>query len=220
MPKAVSVKLQPTPKIQSAFARKCGTVRGNACRPLRAPADDSRETRSCPAGWWRRVRRAIPRAASANPRRARSEFPAPRRSRDSSPRPAPQPPCARRRVRAVARRNHRLVGPRLRHLLREKIERNFDQRRAAAPVAQARKRAPENIRNLGRGHDRLRRLRHRAHARHRIEIRIDVREPPRVAHGQHQNRHRFAIGLRDAAKRVLRARGRAASRKRRFAARW
>jgi hypothetical protein len=48
--KAVSVKVQPTPKIQSEFARKCGAVARNAFPPAQVRVGGLLEMCSCSAG--------------------------------------------------------------------------------------------------------------------------------------------------------------------------
>ena len=53
--------------------------------------------------------------------------------------------------------------------------------------------------------DRLGGFGERPHRAAGIEVRVDIGEPPRIAHRQHQHRHRFAIALRDAAHGVFRA---------------
>jgi len=112
-------------------------------------------------------------------------------------------PAHLRGIGPVAGRDRRLVRERLGHLFGEQIHRNLDQRGASASIAQARKCAAEDVRNLSRQDDRLGGFRDRAHAGHGIEIRIDVRDATRVTHRQHENRHRLAVRLRHAAERIF-----------------
>ena len=102
-----------------------------------------------------------------------------------------------------ARQGRGLIGERLRHLLVEHVDRHLDQHRSAAAALQAGERAPQDVRHLGaRGH-RLGRFGDVARVEHRVVVRLDVRDAARIAHRQHQQRHGVAIGLGDAAERVL-----------------
>ena len=118
---------------------------------------------------------------------------------------------ARRRAKAPtavrigrdARQGRGLIGERLRHLLVEHVDRHLDQHRSAAAALQAGESAPQDVRHLGaRGH-RLGGFGDVAGIEHRVVVRLDVRDAARIAHRQHQQRHGVAIGLRDAAERVL-----------------
>ena len=102
-----------------------------------------------------------------------------------------------------ARQGRGLVGERLRHLLVEHVDRHLDQHRRAAAGLEAGERAPQDVRHLGaRGH-RLGRLGDVARVEDRVVVRLDVRDAARIAHRQDQERHGVAIGLGDAAERVL-----------------
>ena len=87
-----------------------------------------------------------------------------------------------------------LVRTKITHDLLHKQQR-LDQDRPAAPAPKARERAPKDVRDLGRRGDRLGRLGDALHRDRGIVVRVDVGEPPLVAHRQHQERHRFRIGL-------------------------
>ena len=96
-----------------------------------------------------------------------------------------------------------LIRERLRHLLVEHVDRHLDQHRRAAAGLEAGERAPQDVRHLGaRGH-RLGGFGDVARVDDRVVVRLDVRDAARIAHRQHQQRHRVAIGLGDAAERVL-----------------
>jgi hypothetical protein len=97
------------------------------------------------------------------------------------------------------------IVQRLRHLLVPHVGRDFDDDRSAAAVFQFGEGAPENVADFGRDVDRLGRFRKRPHRLAGIEVRFDIRKPPRIAHRQHQHRHGFAEALRHAAHGVFRA---------------
>ena len=107
---------------------------------------------------------------------------------------------------AVARAQHRRVVQRLRHLLVPHVGRDFDDHRSAAAVLQLCEGAAKNVADFAGQDDRLGRFRKRLHRLAGIEVGVDIGEPARIAHRQHQHGHRFAVALRDAAHRVLGAR--------------
>ena len=104
---------------------------------------------------------------------------------------------------AVARAQHRRVVQRLRYFLVPHVGGDFDDDRTAAAVLQLGERAPKNVADFSGDVDRLGGLRERLHRLAGVEVRIDVGEPARIAHRQHQHRNGFAIALRHAAHRVL-----------------
>jgi hypothetical protein len=108
-------------------------------------------------------------------------------------------------VGAVAGAQHRGIVQRFRHFLVPHVGRDFDDDRSAAAVFQFCKCAAEDVADLGGNVDRLGRLRKSAHRLAGIEVRFDIREPPRIAHRQHQYRHGFAVTLRHAAHGIFRA---------------
>lgn len=109
------------------------------------------------------------------------------------------------RVGAVARAQHRRVVQRLRHLFVPHVRGNLDDDRPAAPVLQFGKGASKNVGDLGGEDDGFGGLRERLHRLAGIEVRLDMREPALITHRQHQHGNRFAVALRDATHRVLRA---------------
>jgi hypothetical protein len=110
------------------------------------------------------------------------------------------------RVGPVARGDHRLVNEWLWYIFGKKIEWNFYERRTSSPIPKIRKSPTEDVRNFGRGGNRLCGLGHRAHTSNRIEIRIHMRQSPCVAHWEYKDRNGFAVCLRDAAKGIFRSR--------------
>ena len=106
-------------------------------------------------------------------------------------------------IRAVAGAQHRRVVQRFRHFLVPHVGRDFDDHRPAAAVLQLGERAPEDVADFSGDVDRLGRFRERLHRLAGIEIRVDIGEPARIAHRQHQHGNRFAVTLRHAAHRVL-----------------
>ena len=106
---------------------------------------------------------------------------------------------------AVAGAQHRRVVQRLRHLLVPHVGGDFDDHRTAAAVLQFGEGAAEDVADFGGDVDRLGRFRKRLHRLAGIEVRIDIGDPPRIAHRQHQHRHGLAVALRHAAHGVFRA---------------
>ena len=112
----------------------------------------------------------------------------------------------RDRIGRDARPERRHVVERLRHLFRHEVHGDLDQDRAGPPVPHLGERPPHRVRDRV-GHDHLLgRLRDVLVVQERVEVRRHVREPPRVAARDHHDRDRVAIGLGDAAERVLDAR--------------
>ncbi len=110
------------------------------------------------------------------------------------------------RIRAVAGAQHRRVIQGLRYFLIPHVGGDFDDHRPAAAVLQLGEGAAEDVADFGGDVDRLGGFRKRLHRLAGIEVGVDIGEPARIAHRQHQHRHGFAIALRHAAHRVLGAR--------------
>ena len=100
---------------------------------------------------------------------------------------------------AVTGAQHRRVVQRLRHVLVPHVGRDFDDDRPAAAVLQLGEGAAEDVADLGCDVDRLGRFRERPHRLAGVEVGVDIGEPPRIAHRQHQHGDGFAVALRDAA---------------------
>ena len=100
---------------------------------------------------------------------------------------------------AVAGAQHRRIVQRFRHLLVPHVGRDFDDDRPAAAVLQLGEGAAEDVADFGGDIDRLGRFRERPHRLAGIEVGVDIGEPARIAHRQHQHRNGFSITLRDAA---------------------
>src|SRR6267142_1284987 len=115
-------------------------------------------------------------------------------------------------LRDVARIRRRLeprcgrVVDRLRDVLSEQIDREFDQHRPGATVLDLGERAAHRVDHRVGDDDLLTPLRDVLEVQKRIEVGLDVRDPPRVAPGQDDDRHRVAVGLGDATEGVLGAR--------------
>jgi hypothetical protein len=103
------------------------------------------------------------------------------------------------RVGAVAGAQHRGVIQGLRHFLVPHVGRDFDDHRPAAAVLQFCKRAAEDVADFGCDIDRLGRFGERPHRLAGVEVRVDIGEPARIAHWQHQHGNGFAVTLRDTA---------------------
>ncbi len=122
-----------------------------------------------------------------------------------------RPPCLhqhRRRlahglgIGAAAQRPRGRVVERL-DLLVPDVDRDLDQHRPAAARPQPAERTPEDVGDLpGRGQG-LGRLGDPLHLQGRVVARMHPGLPPRIAHRHDQHRHRFAVGLGDAAIGVL-----------------
>ena len=110
-----------------------------------------------------------------------------------------------RGIGAIPRAQHRRVVQGLGDFLVPHVGRDLDDDRAAATVLQPGEGAAQDVADLIGNRDRLGRLGVRLHRLTRIEVRVDVGDPPRVALRQHQHRDGLAVGLRDAAHGVFRA---------------
>ncbi len=108
-------------------------------------------------------------------------------------------------VGAIAGAQHRGVIQRLRHFLVPHVGRDFHDHRSAAAVFQFCKGAAENVADFACEVDRLGRFCKCLHGLAGIEVRLDIRKPPRIAHRQHQHGHGFAVALRHATHGVFRA---------------
>ena len=106
---------------------------------------------------------------------------------------------------AVAGAQHRRVVQRLRHFLVPHVGGDFDDHRPAAAVLQLGEGAAEDVADFGGEVDRLGGFRKRLHRLAGVEVRVDIGEPARIAHRQHQHGNGLAVALRDAAHGVLRA---------------
>ena len=106
---------------------------------------------------------------------------------------------------AGAGAQHGRVVQGLRHFLVPHVGGDFDNHGSAAAILQFGKGAAKDVGDFGSKDDRLGRFRKRLHCLARIEVRLDVRNPPRIAHRHHQHRHGFAETLRDAAHGIFRA---------------
>ncbi|MDB5867876.1 MAG: hypothetical protein JWP96_208 [Polaromonas sp.] len=98
-------------------------------------------------------------------------------------------------VRAVAGHHRGLVIERFGHILLPDIERDFHHHRPAPAIAQLGKGAAHDGQHLGAAGNGLHRLDERAQRNQRTEVGRHLRRLAQVAHRQHQERHRLAVGL-------------------------
>ena len=99
-------------------------------------------------------------------------------------------------VGAVAGTQYRCVIQRLRYLFVPHVGRNFDQHGAAAAVLQLGEGAAEDVADFGGDVDGLGRFHEGLHRLAGIEVRLDIGDPPRISHRQHQHGNGFAVTLR------------------------
>ena len=108
-------------------------------------------------------------------------------------------------VGAVTGAQHRRVVQGLRHFLVPHIGRDFHDHRTAAAIFQFREGAAEDVADFGGEVDRLGGFGKGAHRVAGIEVGVDIGQPPRIAHWQHQHGDGFAVALRHTAHGVFRA---------------
>ena len=110
------------------------------------------------------------------------------------------------RIRRRLEPRRRRVVDRLRDVLTQKVNRELDEDRPRAPVLHLGEGAAHRVDHRVGHDDLLAPLGHVLEVQKRVEVRLDVRDPPRITARQHDNRHGVAIRLGDAAEGVLGAR--------------
>ncbi len=110
------------------------------------------------------------------------------------------------RVGGIARAQHGSVVQGLVDFLVPHVGGDFDDDGPAAAILQLGEGAPKDVADFVGKDDRLGRFRKRLHRLAGIEVGVDIGEPSRIAHRQHQHGNGLTVALRDAAHGVLGAR--------------
>ena len=111
----------------------------------------------------------------------------------------------RLRIRAAPEARRLLVfgDQRVGDFLAQDVGRELDQHRAGAAVLDRREGAPQRLDRRVGDRDLLRQFRDVAEIERRVEVRMDLVDVAGIAGRQHDDRAGIAVGLRDAAERVL-----------------